>query len=68
MEGGIFFATEHEISVGKQREFWERRWSSPLAGFLAGSHIILIKCLKLFDSCLKLFDGQVSLGSGCANV
>ena len=61
MEGGIFFATEHEISMGKQRESWEMRWSSPLAGLLAGSHIILIKCLKLFDD-------QVSLGSGCGNV
>ena len=29
------------ISMGKQREFRERRWPSPLAEFLTGSHIIL---------------------------
>ena len=34
------------ISMGKEREFWERRWSSPLAEFLTGFHIILIKLLK----------------------
>ena len=42
------------ISMGKQREFWERRWLSPLAEFLTGSHIIIIKCLKLFDDLVSL--------------
>ena len=42
------------ISMGKQG-ILGGRWPSPLAEFLTGSHIILIKRLKLFD-------GQVSLG------
>ena len=49
------------ISMGKQREFWERRWPSLLAEFLTDSHIILIKRLKLFDD-------QVSLEFRLANV
>ena len=43
------------MSVGKHREFLERRYSSLLAGFLTGYHM------------LKLFNDQVSPGTVCAN-
>ena len=47
--------------MGKQKELWEEMVISPGRIPLTGSHIVLIKCLKLFGD-------QVSLRSGCANV